>query len=178
MKMEKFILAFATLLSTLSCDSSKDGTNGGTNPTPVGDNITLTQETVFSNRGIIWGFEFLPNADIIFTEKLGKMSIYSNGKITELSGVPNDINTESQGGLLDICLHPAYANNGLVYASYSSSVGGKGLLNLIRFKIEGNSLKNVENIFKSSATNQWKGHYGSRIVFDKSGFGSVTECML
>ena len=171
MKMKKIIIASATLLSFIACNSSNDTQTGVTkNPTPINENFTLTQETVFSDRGIIWGFEFLPNADIIFTEKSGKMGIYSNGKITELSGLPTDINTDSQGGLLDICLHPDYATNGWIYASYSSSVGGKGLVNLIRFKVEGNSIKNTENLFKSSATNQWKGHYGSRIVFDKNGF--------
>jgi glucose/arabinose dehydrogenase len=169
--MKKIIIASATLLFFIACNSSKDASvDVVTNPTPINENITLTQETVFSDRGIIWGFEFLPNSDIIFSEKSGKMGIYSNGKITELSGLPTDINTDSQGGLLDICLHPDYATNGWIYASYSSSVGGKGLLNLIRFKIEGNSIKNIENLFKSSATNQWKGHYGSRIVFDKNGF--------
>ena len=176
--MKKIIIASATLLSFLACNSSKDApVDVVKNPTPISENITLTQETVFSDRGIIWGFEFLPNNDIIFTEKSGKMGIYSNGKITELSGLPTDINADSQGGLLDICLHPDYATNGWIYASYSSSVGGKGLLNLVRFKIEGNSIKNTENIFKSSATNQWKGHYGSRIVFDKNGllFLSIGE---
>ena len=169
--MKSIIIASVTLLSFIACNSSKDGTiNTAPNPTPITENITLTQETVFTDRGIIWGFEFLPNNDIIFTEKSGKMGIYSNGKITELSGLPTDINTDSQGGLLDICLHPDYATNGWIYASYSSSGGGRGLLNLIRFKLEGNSIKNTENLFKSSATNQWKGHYGSRIVFDKNGF--------
>lgn len=171
MKMKRIIIASATLLSFIACNSYNDTqTDVIKNPTPINENFTLTQETVFSDRGIIWGFEFLPNADIIFTEKSGKMGIYSNGKITELSGLPTDINTDSQGGLLDICLHPDYATNGWIYASYSSSVGGKGLVNLIRFKVEGNSIKDTENLFKSSATNQWKGHYGSRIVFDKNGF--------
>jgi aldose sugar dehydrogenase len=171
MKMKNLIIISATLLGFFACNSSKDVSMGAvTNPTPIIDNFTISQETVFSDRGIIWGFEFLPNADIIFTEKIGKIGIYSNGKITELSGLPTDINTDSQGGLLDICLHPNYSTNGWIYATYSSLQGGQGLLNLIRFKIEGNSIKNIENIFKSSATNQWKGHYGSRIVFDKNGF--------
>ena len=169
--MKKIIIASVTLLSFIACNSSNDTqTDVIKNLTPINENFILTQETVFSNRGIIWGFEFLPNADIIFTEKLGKIGIYSNGKITELSGLPTDINTDSQGGLLDICLHPDYAKNGWIYASYSSSVGGKGQINLIRFKVDGNSIKNIENLFKTSATNQWKGHYGSRIVFDKNGF--------
>ena len=169
--MKKIIIASITLLSFVACNSCKNVRGDVViNPTPINKNFTLTQETVFSDRGIIWGFEFLPNADIIFTEKSGKMGIYSNGKITELSGLPTDINADSQGGLLDICLHPDYAANGWIYVSYSSLVGGKGLMNLIRFKVEGNSIKNIENLFKTSATNEWKGNYGSRIVFDKNGF--------
>ena len=152
--MKKIIIASATLLSFLACNSSKDEiTHTAQNPTPITENITLTQETVFTDRGIIWGFEFLPNNDIIFSEKSGKVCIFSKGKLTELSGLPTDINTDSQGGLLDICLHPDYATNGWIYASYSSAVVGKGLLNLIRFKVEGNSIKNTENLFKTSATN-------------------------
>ena len=169
--MKKIIIASVTLLSFVACNSCKNVRGDVViNPTPINENFTLTQETVFSDRGIIWGFEFLPNADIIFTEKSGKMGIYSNGKVTELSGLPTDINADSQGGLLDICLHPDYAANGWIYVSYSSLVGGKGLMNLIRFKVEGNSIKNIENLFKTSATNEWKGNYGSRIVFDKNGF--------
>ena len=169
--MKKIIIVSVTLLSFITCNSCKNVLGDVViNPTPINENFTLTQETVFSDRGIIWGFAFLPNTDIIFTEKSGKIGIYSNGKITELSGLPTDINADSQGGLLDICLHPDYAKNGWIYASYSSSVGGKGQINLIRFKVEGNSIKNIENLFKTSATNQWKGHYGSRIVFDKNGF--------
>ena len=169
--MKKIIIAYVTLLSFVACNSCKNVRGDVViNPTPINENFTLTQETIFSDRGIIWGFEFLPNADIIFTEKSGKMGIYSDGKITELSGLPTDINADSQGGLLDICLHPDYAANGWIYVSYSSLVGGKGLMNLIRFKVEGNSIKNTENLFKTSATNEWKGNYGSRIVFDKNGF--------
>mgnify|MGYP000173203670 FL=1 len=169
--MKKIIIASIALLSFVACNSCKNVRGDVViNPTPVNKNFTLTQETVFSDRGIIWGFGFLPNTDIIFTEKSGKMGVYSNGKITELSGLPTDINADSQGGLLDICLHPDYVANGWIYVSYSSLVGGKGLMNLIRFKVDGNSIKNTENLFKTSATNEWKGNYGSRIVFDKNGF--------
>ncbi len=131
----------------------------------------IKMQTILTDRGIIWGFEFLPNGDIIFTEKSGKISIFSNNKVTELTGGPTDIVSDGQGGLLDICVHPDYKSNGWVYASYSAvPKGGEGQLNLVRFKISGNSINNIENLFKSSATDKWRGHYGSRIVFDKKGF--------
>ena len=81
--MKKIIIVSVTLLSFITCNSCKNVPGDVViNPTPINENFILTQETIFSDRGIIWGFEFLPNADIIFTEKSGKMGIYSNGKIT------------------------------------------------------------------------------------------------
>jgi aldose sugar dehydrogenase len=151
-----------------SCNSSE---NPPQENTSVLEEPKIKMETVFTDRGIIWGFAFLPNGDIIFTEKTGKISIFSNNKVTELTGGPTDVVAGGQGGMLDICVHPDYKNNGWIYASYSSvPTGGEGQLNLIRFKISGNSINSVEHIFKSSATNRWRGHYGSRIVFDKKGF--------
>ncbi len=153
----------------LSCKTNSEITTAIDSPIPVTLEPKIENEIILSNRGIIWGFDFLPNGDILFTEKTGKIGLFSEGKITEITGLPNDINSEGQGGLLDIILHPNYKVNSWIYASYSSLSGGNGVLNLIRFKIENNSAKNVENIFKSSATNKWKGHYGSRIVFDNKG---------
>jgi aldose sugar dehydrogenase len=126
--------------------------------------------TILTNRGIIWGFDFLPDSSIIFTEKTGKISLFKNKVVTELIGLPTNINADGQGGLLDVCLHPDYKNTGWVYATYSSLIANKGQLNLIRFKIKDKTLNNLENLFSTSPTNQWKGHYGSRILFDNKGF--------
>lgn len=77
---------------------------------------------------------------------------------------------EGQGGLLDIALHPNYKNNGWIYTTYSEVVGKFTRLNLIRFKVNNNELTNIEELHSTSATNKWRGHNGSRIVFDKNGF--------
>lgn len=132
---------------------------------------TLRTQTLLTGYEIIWGMDFLSNGDLLFTEKRGRMYRFSNGTTTELTGLPTDINPSGQGGLLDLRVHPNYAANGWVYASYAGSPAGStaGQLNLIRFKIDGNRLMNVETIFKASATNLWKGHYGSRIEFDRAG---------
>ncbi|MFS0490103.1 PQQ-dependent sugar dehydrogenase [Leadbetterella byssophila] len=140
------------------------------------DNFDLSTELVLGDRGAIWGFEFLPDGGIIFTERSGKIGIFKDGKVTELAGVPK-VAYESQGGLLDIALHPDFANNGWIYTAYLENVGKAARMNLIRFKIENNALANVEKLLSTSATNEWKGHNGSRILFDKHGylFWSVGE---
>src|ERR1700741_1062061 len=68
----------------------------------------LRIQTVVTNYGIIWGMDFLPDGDMLFTEKSGKIHRYHAGKTTEITGVPA-VNTNGQGGLLDIKVHPDYA---------------------------------------------------------------------
>ena len=127
----------------------------------------LNIKTILTGYEIIWGMDFLPNGDLIFGEKQGKLYRRTNETVTEISGFPVVLSA-GQGGLLDIRVHPEYSNNGWIYASYAASnPGGGGLLRLIRFKITNNQIQNIEDIFSTNGSNTWYGHYGSRIAFDK-----------
>ncbi len=173
--MKYKVLVFTAIVTLFSCSKKNDEI---TKPEVITvepevalpQPKSISQEIVLTGRGIIWGFDFLPDDKIIFTEKTGKMSIFSKEIITELTGLPNDINAEGQGGLLDVRVHPNYASNGWIYSCYSSKTGNNGVLNLFRFKLNGNAITNLENIFSSTANNSWFRHYGSRIVFDKNNF--------
>ncbi len=132
---------------------------------------TLKTTVLVTNHEIIWGMDFLPNGDLLFTEKRGKIFRYTSaGKTEEISGLPNNILTNGQGGLLDIKVHPAYSSNGWIYISYAAQANGGATLNLSRFKLTGNSINNLQTIFTTRSLNSWFGHYGSRIVFDNKGF--------
>jgi len=155
----------------VSCrEQNKVGTTATTPPVVVAD-PTITTNILVTGYEIIWGMDFLPNGDMLFTEKKGALHRFANGKTTPITGLPTDINTNGQGGLFDIRVHPNYASNGWVYATYAGTAPATKFtrLNLIRFKINGNQIANLEPIFQTSATNQWNGHYGGRIEFDKAG---------
>lgn len=162
MKFIRIIVGFV-LVTTLLVSCKKNV------PSPPIDNTTLPQlsiSTVLTGYEIIWGFDFLPNGDLLFTEKRGKVYRHSNGVVTELTGFPA-VRNSGQGGLLDIRVHPDYASNGWVYACYAANAtDGSGELRLIRFKIAGTAIQSVENIFTTGGGNTWSGHYGSRIAFD------------
>ncbi len=127
-------------------------------------------KTLLTNKQIIWGMDFLPNGDLIFTEKQGKLYIYTQGNVQEIQGFKEPINTAGQGGLLDIRVHPKYLTNGWIYTTYSSKNGVANQLNLARFKLTNQQINQFEVIFKSSATNVFTNHYGGKIEFDKAGF--------
>ena len=93
----------------------------------------LTIKTLITGYEIIWGMDFLPNGDLIFGEKQGKLYRKSAETITEISGFP-EVRSAGQGGLLDIRVHPDYSTNGWIYSCYAASnPAGGGQLKLIRF---------------------------------------------
>jgi glucose/arabinose dehydrogenase len=141
-----------------------------TTSTPVEDSNPpqLSISTLVTGYEIIWGMDFLPNGDLVFTEKRGKMYRYSNGDVTELTGFPA-VRSNGQGGLMDVRVHPDYSSNGWIYASYAATAtNGSGELRVVRFKIAGTAIQNVETIFQTGGGNTWNGHYGSRLVFDNN----------
>lgn len=153
MKMNTFSIAILIMI-LLSCNREPEAAQG------------FKTEEILTGYEIIWGMDFLPDGDLIFTEKRGKLYRKHNETVTEITGFP-EVRDNNQGGLLDVGVHPAYENNGWVYASYSATgTNGKGQLRLIRFRISENRVTGIENIFATDESNEWNGHYGSRIVFD------------
>jgi glucose/arabinose dehydrogenase len=159
--MKIFILLFPLLLNSCTAepDANDDDTLQGT--------PELTINTILTGYQIIWGMDFLPNGDLLFTEKQGKIYRKSGDNVVEITGFPEVLST-GQGGLLDIKAHPGYADNGWVYASYAASdPAGGGQLRLVRFRIGDDRVQDLTEIFRAKGPNSWYGHYGSRIVFDK-----------
>src|SRR3954469_16381475 len=80
------------------------------------------------SRGLVqpWSMAFLPDGRMLITERPGRLRLFANGKLepTPLAGVPK-VAATGQGGLLDICLHPNFAQNRVLYPSYSGEGQGE-----------------------------------------------------
>lgn len=171
MRSVKYLqVAIFVLVTTLIVSFTKK-TNS--RPTAGGPEVTepgLRILTIVNNYEVIWGMDFLPDGDMLFTEKKGKLHRYHAGKVTDISGMP-EVNTNGQGGLLDIKVHPSYASNGWIYITYAAfDINKKGILTLARFKLKSDAVTNMETLLKASTPDLWFGHYGSRIAFDRQGF--------
>jgi len=83
-------------------------------------------ETVASGLEVPWGFAWLPNKDMLFTERPGRVRIIEGGKLRAepVFTVP-DVEPTGESGLMDITLHPDFAKNGFVYLAYSYNKDGK-----------------------------------------------------
>jgi glucose/arabinose dehydrogenase len=66
-----------------------------------------------------WAMAYLPDGLLLITA--GHLRIYANGKLSEpVAGVPK-VEYHEQGGLLDVAVDPGFAENGLIYLSYTEA---------------------------------------------------------
>lgn len=117
-----------------------------------------------------WGMTFLPDGQILVTERPGRLRIVSaDGKVSPpVEGLP-PIAAVGQGGMLDVTLHPNFTENRLVYFSFAEpGPGGQGTA-VARGRLEGNALNDVETIFRQKPKLSGGFHFGSRLVFAPDG---------
>src|SRR2546426_12341728 len=67
-----------------------------------------------------WGLAFLPDGSMLVTERPGRLRIIRNGVLDPqpIAGVP-EVRAAGLSGLMDIALHPKFAENGFVYLTYT-----------------------------------------------------------
>ncbi len=119
-----------------------------------------------------WGMTNLPDGRILLTEKAGTMRIVDAlGNVSSaISGLP-EVNSEGQGGLLDVAIDPDFIENRMVYWSFSQNINnatatavGKGRLSDDETEIE-----NATIIYTALPEFNGVGHYGARIAWDSNG---------
>jgi glucose/arabinose dehydrogenase len=96
-----------------------------------------------------WGMAFLPDGDMLITERGGQLRLIRDGVLTSepVGGVP-EVQAGGLGGLMDIALHPQFADNDTVYLTYTKPLGDDGsTLALARGRWNGTSLTDVDDIF-------------------------------
>jgi glucose/arabinose dehydrogenase len=122
-----------------------------------------------------WSIAFLPEGDMLVTERPGRLRIVRNGALLPdpVPGVP-EVYAEGQGGLLEVALHPDFASNRLLYLSFSKPNADRSgaTTAVVRGRFENDRLTGVEEIFE--AVSQGRGHYGCRLAFDRDGFLFLT----
>ena len=145
------------------------------------DATAATGEIVARDLPRLWALEFLPDRRMLVTAKDGAMHIVTpDGHVgPEIAGVP-DVDPRGQGGLLDVALDPDFAENGLVYFSFSQPRGdGVNGTAVARARLDlrqGNtgSLSDVTVIFEQTPGYAGTRHYGSRLAFAQDGTLFVT----
>ena len=140
-------------------------------PGPPGEKFKVV--TVAEGLKNPWSMAWLPNGDMLVTERGGSLRIVRGGKLlpATVPGVPA-VRAVGQGGLQEVAVHPKFAENHYIYLSYSKprNDGKEGTTALLRAKFENDRLVDAKEIFEAKAWNDRPGHFGARIAFDRDGF--------
>jgi glucose/arabinose dehydrogenase len=152
---------------------------------PAGRGSRIHVSVVTKGLDHPWGIAFLPDGGMLVTERPGRLRQIKNGVLdpTPIGPLPEMLAT-GLGGLLDVSLHPRFAQNRLIYLTYSKP-GPKGpgdaTTAVLRAKWDGGStLTEVKDILVADAYHGGpgspqglgpaSGSYGSRLAWDRAGF--------
>ena len=118
-----------------------------------------------------YALAFLPNGDILVTERAGRLRIVRDGKLDPepIAGIPEVLNTR-QRGMNDIALHPRFAENHWIYFTYYKPVAGttNARATLARARYEGgHALSDVRDIFSTDSV--VSGPSAAKIAFGRDG---------
>jgi len=147
---------------SFGCSNAQSLPQNAVVSTKSGD-VKFKVETYASGLEVPWGFAWLPNGDMLVTERPGRVRIIEKGKLRAepVFTVP-DVEPSSESGLMDITLHPEFAKNSFVYLAYAYQKDGKRD-KIVRYKFAGNKLTESKTVIEDmpSATN----HAGMRARF-------------
>jgi aldose sugar dehydrogenase len=147
-------------------------------------------------KGLVnpWGIAFLPNGDILVTEKPGRLRIVRGGTLDPqpIAGVP-EVYPVGQGGLLEVLPHPRFAENQFVYLTYSKSreraaaaaaqppaaqpgqaPPREATTVLARGRFDGKALTDVRELLVADNWNTGNPHYGGKLAFGRDGMLYLT----
>jgi aldose sugar dehydrogenase len=187
----KRLILFCVLAGTSINVAQQRGnplSDGPWNYTTSERNTRIRVSVVTKGLSHPWSLAWLPNGDMLVTERAGRLRIIRNGVLDPqpIDGVPK-VQAGGTSGLLDITLHPKFAMNGLVYLAYNVSKPapagattaaptGRGsgppqvyTTALARARFDGKALVDLKEIFVAEPWTALSGGDASRLVFAPDG---------
>ncbi|HUQ07868.1 MAG TPA: PQQ-dependent sugar dehydrogenase [Kofleriaceae bacterium] len=139
------------------------------------EQVAFTTEVVASGLEHPWSVAFLPDGEMLVTERPGRLRIVGrDGALSApVEGLP-EVDARDQGGLLEVALDPRFADNHAIYVSFAEREGDKNGTALARGTLVRESggaarLDDVKVIWRQRPKLDSTMHFGGRIVFDKDG---------
>lgn len=134
---------------------------------------------VARNLEIPWEIRFLPDGDLLVTERPGRLTLLrmtdgtaGDRTSTEVPGVRHT----GEGGLMGLALDPEFRANGRVYACFTTDEGGELLNRVVRWRLrrDGSGLSLEERLVVLDGMAASSVHDGCRLEFGPDGHLFVT----
>jgi len=127
--------------------------------------VNLRIETVANGLEVPWGIAFLPNKDLLVTERSGRVRLVRNSKLQPQPVATINVSESGEGGLLGIAAHPDFANNRFFYVYYTASRNGSPINLVERWRLSENGLRAERDRIILDNIPVARFHNGGRIRF-------------
>jgi len=131
------------------------------------EGMNLYLEQVARTHTVIWAMDFIDAETMIFTERPGAIRLMQLDawKITDITGGPSVFQSDS-GGLFDVLVDPAFADNRTLYFTYVKPVEAGSAIAVARGKLHGDEIVELQDLFVANNASNEHAHWGSRVVMD------------
>jgi aldose sugar dehydrogenase len=102
--------------------------------------VNVAVEEVVAGLEVPWGIAFLPNGEMLVTERAGRIRLVRDGELYPSSVATIDVTDSGEGGLLGIAAHPDFANNKLFYVYYTFEKNGSEVNRVERWQLSQDGL--------------------------------------
>ncbi|MGP9665488.1 PQQ-dependent sugar dehydrogenase [Halomonas sp. AOP22-C1-8] len=132
--------------------------------------LAVAIERVASGFEHPWAVAFLPDGRLLVSERNGQLNLVDSrsGEYQALEGMPT-VNHHGQGGLLDVVLHPDFADGSgehdWIYVTWSKPDANNSRTALSRVYWQDDQLGDVEHLFEQDRASAPGRHYGSRLAW-------------
>ncbi|PPS42288.1 sorbosone dehydrogenase family protein [Chroococcidiopsis sp. TS-821] len=97
--------------------------------------VDVRVEEVATGLEVPWGIAFLPNNDMLVTERPGRVRLVRNGQLQPAPVATINVTDSGEGGLLGIAAHPDFAQNRLFYVYYTADRNGTPINRVERWQL-------------------------------------------
>jgi glucose/arabinose dehydrogenase len=151
---------------------------GQTRAPALSSDVTIANEEVADGLDHPWAIAFLPDERLLVTERAGRLRVITRqgAMSAPVQGLPA-VDARGQGGLLDVELSPSFATDRLIYWSYAEARGDDANGTSVargRLSEDASRVEDVQVIFRQLPAWRSRGHFGSRLEFDREGRLYVT----
>ena len=122
-------------------------------------------ETLADDLANPWSVAELPQGGWLITEKAGRLIWLNGTQRREITGLPEDVFSDGQGGLFDVILAPDFESSQEIYLSYSYGTSDANGTAIIRARLDGIRLDTPVIIFRASPPKFAASHFGGRLAF-------------
>lgn len=125
---------------------------------------SMAMEVLDKNLYIPWGLACLPNGDLLFTERNGKLRLIKKGSAGSSVVATRQVNTNGEGGLLSVAIDPAFAVNNYIYIYETKGNDNR----VVRFKLENGAVTEEQVVL--SGIPEANNHDGGALKFGPDGY--------